>query len=244
MPKINCDNCRKLISKTPSAMRDHNFCNRQCFGEWHSKQLLESHPRSYLTDISCEQCGNMFRPKEGKTRFCSTICFDDSRRELVDLRCDNCGGKFTRDACSVRWSEERGSTHFFCGNPCSRGFHKKENHPRWISDRSKLKRPNKSLRETEEMRGWRRQVYTRDDWTCQMCGGRSSAGHAVCLNAHHIKRLVDHPELGCDLDNGITLCEDCHKTTYQKEEQFESQFNEIVQRHLHQCNEERVDQTC
>jgi len=77
-----------------------------------------------------------------------------------------------------------------------------------------------------------------------MCGGRSSAGHAVCLNAHHIKRLVDHPELGCDLDNGITLCEDCHKTTYQKEEQFESQFNEIVQRHLHQCNEERVDQTC
>lgn len=34
---------------------------------------------------------------------------------------------------------------------------------------------------------WRSSVFERDNWTCQTCGKRSSAGDIVYLTAHHIK---------------------------------------------------------
>ena len=55
---------------------------------------------------------------------------------------------------------------------------------------------------------WRNAVYKRDDYTCQDCQIKGKR-----LNAHHIKGFKDYPELRFDLDNGITLCVDCHKKT-------------------------------
>ena len=51
---------------------------------------------------------------------------------------------------------------------------------------------------------WRRAVYERDRYTCLNCGGNQG------LNAHHIKSWVAYPELRFDVDNGKTLCFDCH----------------------------------
>lgn len=55
---------------------------------------------------------------------------------------------------------------------------------------------------------WRSMVYERDNWTCQTCGKRG-----VELNAHHIKEWANYPELRYDLNNGVTLCVECHKLT-------------------------------
>lgn len=61
-------------------------------------------------------------------------------------------------------------------------------------------------RKYPEYQKWRRDVFSRDDYTCQCCGevGRK-------LNAHHIESYSRNKDLRTDINNGITLCESCHK---------------------------------
>jgi len=59
-----------------------------------------------------------------------------------------------------------------------------------------------------EYKLWRKSVFERDCYTCQVC--HQVGGY---LTAHHIKSWVNYPELRLDINNGITLCEDCHKLT-------------------------------
>lgn len=60
---------------------------------------------------------------------------------------------------------------------------------------------------------WRKSVFKRDDYTCQECFAKNGNGKAVILHAHHIKSWAKYPELRYIIDNGITLCKDCHKKT-------------------------------
>lgn len=58
---------------------------------------------------------------------------------------------------------------------------------------------------TNRYKEWRQSVFERDDYTCQDCGERGGR-----LNAHHVKRYADYPELRYDAENGKTLCVSCH----------------------------------
>lgn len=71
----------------------------------------------------------------------------------------------------------------------------------------------KRIRTSLEYKLWRESVYKRDNYTCQECGARSGKGKKVVLNADHIKPFALHPELRFDINNGRTLCIDCHKKT-------------------------------
>jgi len=69
---------------------------------------------------------------------------------------------------------------------------------------------------TKEYRQWRSDVFQRDNWTCQTCGAKSSKGIRILLEAHHIKGWANYPDLRYGVDNGITLCRECHKLTRKK----------------------------
>ena len=75
------------------------------------------------------------------------------------------------------------------------------------------------IRNCFKYRQWRSDIFTRDNFTCQKCGKRG-----VYLEAHHIKsfdRIIEEYQirileqaLNCEelwnINNGTTLCMDCH----------------------------------
>ncbi len=81
-----------------------------------------------------------------------------------------------------------------------------------------------AIRTLSEYKQWRSDVYKRDYWTCQTCDKK---GGGIRIHAHHIKSLAQilkdrniksliEAQL-CeeiwDINNGVTLCYECHKLT-------------------------------
>lgn len=67
---------------------------------------------------------------------------------------------------------------------------------------------NSIIRRSLEYRTWRTKVFERDNYTCVQCGKTN-----CYLEADHIKSFAYYPELRFDIDNGRTLCLECHKKT-------------------------------
>ena len=85
-----------------------------------------------------------------------------------------------------------------------------KNHPNW---KGGITPKNRIIRNSLEYKLWREAVFARDNWTCIWCGAKSGNGKAVILHADHIKPFSQYPELRFAIDNGRTLCKECHLTT-------------------------------
>lgn len=70
---------------------------------------------------------------------------------------------------------------------------------------------NKDERKSNQYKKWRKQVLERDMFTCKKCNLKGGN-----LHVHHIKGYADYPELRYKIENGITLCESCHRKEHQK----------------------------
>lgn len=70
---------------------------------------------------------------------------------------------------------------------------------------------NQVQRNSKAAKAWRRAVFTRDNFTCALCGQKGGK-----LNAHHIMPWAKYPEWRFDINNGITLCQDCHRDVHRR----------------------------
>ncbi len=80
-----------------------------------------------------------------------------------------------------------------------------ESHPGWKGGITPL---NHLIRTSKEYKAWRKAVFEHDNYTCQHCGQRGGD-----LEADHIKQFAYYVDLRFELENGRTLCKECHKKT-------------------------------
>jgi len=66
-------------------------------------------------------------------------------------------------------------------------------------------------RNTPQYTRWRKDVFKRDNFTCQDCGQRGGE-----LQAHHIKPFSKYLKLRHEVSNGVTLCKRCHNIRHGK----------------------------
>jgi len=92
-----------------------------------------------------------------------------------------------------------------------------KNHPNWKGGKMKDYPELDRLRKSKEYKIWRKAVFERDNYTCVFCGDDKGGN----LQADHIKPFALFPELRFAIDNGRTLCRDCHKKT----DTYGSNFN-------------------
>lgn len=147
--------------------------------------------------------------------FCSRKCWSDDQHaralhvqatlllppsKRVQLRCQHCGNDFTE----IRYRADRGRR--FCSHRCASLAKDEGKTP--VQER---------YRDAEAARGWRKDVFERDNYTCRLCwttGGVLHAHHLVPV-AEIVASLADgtafdsHP-LFADVENGLTLCAGCH----------------------------------
>lgn len=187
-----CFICRKEFETYPSRLKKGlgKYCSKVCSDKF---TLIKKGQRiSPKTEF---QKGNKINvginnPMYGISSTRKGITF------IPILKCLTCKKDFKS------YINSKGVRKRFCSKSCSK-FNLYN--PMWKNGISEI---NDRIRHTKEYILWRTAVFMRDDYTCQGCGERGGR-----LEADHIKPFSLYPELRFAIDNGRTLCHECHKQT-------------------------------
>lgn len=165
--------------------------------------------KSIKDNQTCHRCsihGSQLRIIKKGTKH-NRLSYERVEKGLHIWKCD-CGNSTKVEPSLV----ESGHTKS-CG--CLRRYHcsklgkemtknwKGKGHPNWQGGISSERQRFNSSKKCKE---WRINVFERDKYTCQHCGQVGGV-----LNAHHIKQWALYPKERLNIDNGLTLCEACHK---------------------------------
>lgn len=191
-----CIVCGKPFAAMPSMIaRKYQTCSVECRT---LRQRTEW--ESQRSTFTCEHCGKPFQLVRSDLaarsgRFCSLECYKAGGKRGEWSTCGMCAKPIYRHPAEIR-----NNTRRFCSLYCS--------------NLAKCK-PKQERRGTAHGL-WRDAVLDRDGHTCQHCGGRED------LNAHHIMRWRDYPNLRYAVENGIALCWRCHQIAHGKNPKLET----------------------
>jgi 5-methylcytosine-specific restriction endonuclease McrA len=174
------------------------FCSKECVVR--GKSLIKD----------CIICGKKFKvwlAHSERVKCCSRECGYKFRRSYKGNKNPAWVGGFSNCMeCGLRLTQrkyKRCSRHRNIHNTGS-------NNKRWKGGITPI---NFKIRNSTQYKLWRKAVFERDNYTCVWCGDKNGVGHRVILNADHIKPFAYYPELRLNVNNGRTLCLDCHKKT-------------------------------
>jgi hypothetical protein len=185
MISITCKHCGDEFKVQFYRAKVAKFCSRKCH--------YNSFPPRQNTCLSCSKQFTKPHNPQRVYSFCSKKCFGgvQPKTKVSTLKCRYCESAFNA------WDYEVKAGRKFCSKSCADRF----------KDEGKTTEAFR-LRTSTKYQQWRTTVFERDNYTCVFCGQKGGK-----LNADHIKRFSDFPDLRLDINNGRTLCEPCHLKT-------------------------------
>lgn len=154
----------------------------------------------------CKRCGKEFYTNHKQAVFCGFKCMNENKTEEsnVTFKCEVCGKETTYKKSHYDFCK-----HHYCSKKCSNIGHGKiysgKNHPNykeWLTDEDREDRRNiKGYKE------WIYKVKEKYNFQCQCCG--DNKGHN--LVSHHLNSYDWDKEHRTDINNGVCLCDKCHK---------------------------------
>ena len=63
-------------------------------------------------------------------------------------------------------------------------------------------------RKSKRYKTWKRKVLMRDNYTCRCCGKVCRRKNEIAV--HHLDSFMYYPKGRIDLDNAVSLCNECH----------------------------------
>ena len=84
-------------------------------------------------------------------------------------------------------------------------FMKGKNSPNWIENRTKIK--HLEVRNNPEYKQWRIKILNKDNYRCMICG-EIKKGEMI---ADHVFSFTKYSRLRYEIENGQTLCRECHQ---------------------------------
>ena len=187
----------KLVVLSEVAERDKGWnvwweCLCDCGKK--SKVRMGSLRNGDTTTCGCSRSENIVGNRYGNLTVMRKTEKRINKTVVWECQCD-CG-----NICEVSTRPLKSGNRKSCGCLIKRTG---ENHPRYNPNLTDEERFNKR---GHEHIMWSQQVLSDDNYTCQICN--QLRGN---LNAHHLNGWNAFPEQRFDLDNGVTLCTDCHK---------------------------------
>lgn len=230
-----CSNCGIVKNKS-----DYHTANQRSDGvAVYCKECSSKKAKIYyiknIVEKQCLHCNSFFLGSFNKN-YCSDICSHSMLKKGIDgyKKCLYCNNLFPfRNSLKIRGQGKiRHKDSIFCSIKCSNTHRNKsekmrqagrnrsgEKCPAWRGGVSKI---NKVVRTMEESKQWRIKIFEKDNYTCQIChqrGNKLHADHIVSLSemiySNNIRTKSDAEKLKClwDINNGRTLCVECHKKT-------------------------------
>ena len=219
--KIVCEICNKIVY-VYSCHQNRRFCSIKCAGKGHSKVLLNYYASGKEIGF---QKGHKGYKHSKQFKKGHTPWNKDKFIQINTGRTHFKKGEHPSSATEFKKGQNMGSE-----NLCWKGG---------ITPLCGI------IRGIPENKQWRDTIFQRDNYTCQKCGIHSGNGKTVYLEAHHIKpfaqilseflqeynqfspiddkeilvRLAFNYKPFWNIDNGKTLCEDCHNNTKQGRKQ-------------------------
>lgn len=138
--------------------------------------------------------------------------------------------KIHKEYFYISWNKlSQGEGCYNCAKDRNSGENNFNYNPNLTQEERELKR---YIFGDDSYKDWRNSIFKRDNYTCQCC--EKVKGY---INAHHIDGYNWCKEGRVHINNGITLCRDCHKTfhilygkgnnTYEQLEDFLYEYNII-----------------
>ena len=129
----------------------------------------------------------------------------DNSNVKIPVQCDNCNAQLEVVYRIYRAHNHNGK--YYCNHCSSKVLMAGENHWHWNPNRTEKERQNRRNGNKTLINEWRKQVYQRDNFICQHCKKQSEHD----LVAHHLNGFDKFINERYDVNNGVTLCENCHK---------------------------------